>query len=164
MTDEKNNDTEQPEETDKKAQPDTASEAPEASGTREAATTATTAAPPDAERLASWRDGLVQEALSKRPELRKLASKKDFTASRRIGHDLGFEDGARKLTLDQLQAFGALKARLLASYARHEMPGDLHAYLDERSVGLDAGGFLAGYVDGVDDFLRAYQAQLRTQG
>ncbi len=118
---------------------------------------------PDTEQRSLWRDGLVQEALSNRPELRKLASKKGFTASRKAGHDLGFEDGARKLTLEQLQHFQALKDRLIATYAPHEMPGDLRGYLDERSVGLDERGFLAGYVDGVGDFLQAYRSQLRNQ-
>jgi len=153
MDDEKNNDTEQTEET-----------APETSESAAAGEGAPQAEPVGAEQQASRREKLVAEALSKRPELRQLATKKDFAASRRSGHDLGFEDGARKLTLEQLQAFGALKARCLASYARHEMPGDLRTYLDERSVGLDDGGFLAGYVDGVDDFLRAYREQLRNQG
>ncbi len=153
MDDEKSNDTEQTEET--------ATETPESTAAGEGAPQAE---PVDAEQQASRREKLVAEALSSRPELRQLATKKDFAASRRIGHDLGFEDGARKLTLDQLQAFGALKARCLAGYARHEMPGDLRAYLDEHSVGLDDGGFLAGYVDGVDDFLRAYRDQLRNQG
>jgi hypothetical protein len=156
MDDEKNNDIEQPDET----APETT---PEVSETSPAGEDATGAEPADAERKAFWREGLVQEALSKRPELRKLATKKGFSASRRVGHDLGFEDGARKLTLDQLQIFGAIKARCLASYARHEMPGDLRSYLDERSVGFDEGGFLAGYVDGVADFLQAYRAQLRRQ-
>jgi hypothetical protein len=119
--------------------------------------------PADAAQRALWREGLVQEALSNRPELRKLATKKDFAASRRIGYDLGFEDGARKLTLAQLEAFGALKGRRMASYAPHEMPGELRGYLDERSVGLDERGFLAGYVDGVGDFLQAYREQLRRQ-
>jgi hypothetical protein len=122
------------------------------------------AEPADTGPKALWREGLVQEALSSRPELRQLATKKDFAASRKIGHDLGFEDGARKLTLEQLQAIESLKNRRLANYARHEMPGDLRGYLDERSVGLEDSGFLAGYVDGVGDFLQAYKEQLRRQG
>lgn len=131
--------------------------------TAEAAPDPQQEAPEDPEQQALWREGLVQEALSNRPELRKLATKKDFAASRRIGHHLGFEDGARKLTLDQLQTFQSLKDRRLASYAPHEMPGELRGYLDERSVGLDERGFLAGYVDGVGDFLQAYREQLRRQ-
>lgn len=155
MDDEKHIDTEQPDETAVENAAQTAQDTPAAD-------------PPaadlrDAEQSALWREGLVQEALSGRPELRKLATKKDFAASRRIGHDLGFEDGARKLTLDQLQEIGALKARRLASYAPHEMPGELRGYLDERSLGLDERGFLAGYVDGVSDFLQAYKDQLRRQ-
>lgn len=161
MDDEKSSDTEQPDDTSAEATAETAPETTEASP---AGVTATTTDPANVEHKALWREGLVQEALSGRPELRKLATKKDFAASRRAGHDLGFEDGARKLTLDQLQTFEALKARRLTSYAPHEMPGELRGYLDERSVGLDEGGFMAGYVDGVGDFLQAYREQLRRQG
>ncbi len=113
---------------------------------------------------ALWRGELVQEALANRPELRKLAKKQSFGASRRIGFDLGFEDGARKLTLPQLQAFGELLQRRLATYSPHEMPPDLRGYLDERGAGLDERGFLAGYVDGVGEFLRAFKEQLGRQG
>jgi hypothetical protein len=137
--------------------------APETTAEPGAAEPEATADPADAAQKALWRAGLVQEALSNRPELRKLATKKDFAASRRIGYDLGFEDGARKLTLPQLEAFGALKDRRMASYAPHEMPGELRGHLDERGVGLDERGFLAGYVDGVGDFLQAYKEQLRRQ-
>lgn len=156
MDDEKQTDPEQPNEPAEEAATDNVEET--------AGENAPTTPLEDAEQKALRREGLVQEALSNRPELRKLASKKGFTASRRIGHDLGFEDGARKLTLEQLEAFAALKARCLASYARHEIPGELHGYIDERSVGLNEGGFLAGYVDGVDDFLTAYRDQLRRRG
>jgi len=161
MDDKKQTDTEQTEQTGA----DTVGEISEETTEEALATEATPTTPPvDAEQTALWREGLVQEALSNRPELRKLASKKAFGTSRRIGHELGFEDGARKLTLGQLEALAALKARYLASYTRHEMPADLHGYLEERSVGLDEGGFLAGYVDGVNDFLDAYRAHLRRHG
>jgi len=156
MDEQKHTDTDQPDETAAQDAAQTPPDAPDGDA-------APVPEPRDTEQTALWREGLVQEALSTRPELRKLATKKDFAASRRIGHDLGFEDGARKLTLDQLQELGALKARRLASYAPHEMPGDLRGYLDERSVGLDERGFLAGYVDGVGDFLQAYKDQLSRQ-
>lgn len=155
MDDEKDTSIEQTDETAPEATPDAV---PDAAPDTDAEDRG------DPEQQALWREGLVQEAMSNRPELRKLATKKDFAASRKLGHELGFEDGARKLTLDQLQAFQALKDRRLASYAAHEMPGELRGYLDERSVGLDERGFLAGYVDGVGDFLQAYREQLRRQG
>lgn len=137
---------------------DTAAETPEATAKDTVET-----APAETQDKQLWRDGLVQEALGARPELRTLATKKDYAASRKVGHDLGFEDAARKLTVDQLQSFQALLDRRIASYARHELPGDLRGYLDERGVGLDEKGFLAGYVDGVGDFLSAYKEQLNRQ-
>ena len=120
-------------------------------------------APDDPDKLL-WREGLVQEAMGARPELKQLGARQGFDASRRAGHDLGFEDGARKLTVEQLGAIQALKDRLLARYALHEMPADLRGYLKERCVGKDEIGFLTGYVNGVADFLAAYKEQLRRQG
>jgi hypothetical protein len=114
----------------------------------------------DAEQKRIWREGLLQEAVSNRPELRKLAGPKDYAASRRTGHDFGFEDAARKLTVDQLRGITALKDRRLARYVLRELPPDLQAYLSERSAGLDEAGFLAGYVDGVADFLSAYKERM----
>ena len=39
----------------------------------------------------------------------------------------------------------------------------MSASITEQAAGLDEGGFLAGYVDGVTDFLTAYRAALKTK-
>jgi hypothetical protein len=115
---------------------------------------------PDAEEHKRiWREGLVQEALDNRPELRALGGKADFAASRNRGHDQGFEDAARTLTPAQLRGFTALLERRISRYTREEMPRDLQAYLAEQALGYDEAGYLVGYVNGVGDFLEAYRRQ-----
>lgn len=115
----------------------------------------------EAEQKRLWREGLVQEALDNRPELRAgLGQKLDFTASRGKGHDQGFEDAARTLTMPQLQAIQALHDRRITRYVREELPRDLQAGLAKMAMGMDEGGFLAGYVDGVAEFLAAYRRRL----
>ena len=161
MNDEKSNDTEQTEATNTATDPAATGGSTKAAATETAQTTDTVAEAAAEKQV--WRDGLVQEALGSRPELRKLAAKRDYAASVKTGHDLGFEDGARKLTVAQLQDIGALKDRRMARYALHELPGDLRAYLTERSTGYDETGFLVGYVDGVGDFLEDYKSELNRQ-
>jgi hypothetical protein len=100
------------------------------------------------------REALVREALERRPELRVLAGKRDFAASKIAGAEMGFEDAARLLTLDQLKAIQALKDRRLARYALHEFPGELRGPLGQKAAGLDEPGFLVGYVDGASEFLK----------
>jgi hypothetical protein len=117
--------------------------------------------PGDAEEKRIWREGLVQEALDNRPELRALGGKLDFASSRSRGHDQGFEDAARTLTPEQLRGFQALLDRRISRYTREEMPRDLQAYLAEQAIGYDEAGYLVGYVDGVGDFLSAYRRRMQ---
>lgn len=114
---------------------------------------AATPAPDPDEEKRIWREGLVQEAMDNRPELRALGGKLDFAASRSKGHDQGFEDAARTLTPPQVTSIQALIDRRISRYTREEFPTDLQAHLAESVIGYDEAGFLAGYVDGVGDFL-----------
>lgn len=108
-----------------------------------------------------WREGLIQEALDNRPELRAaLGGRLDFAASRAKGYDLGFEDAARLLTPQQLQGIQALKDRRISRYVREELPRDLQATLARQALGMDEGGYLLGYVDGVTDFLSSLRRRL----
>jgi len=107
-----------------------------------------------------WREGLVQEALDNRPELRALGGKLDFAASRAQGYDQGFEDAARTLTPEQLRIFQVLVDRRITRFVRAEMPADLQASLAEAAIGMDEEGFLSGYVEGVSDFLAALRRRL----
>ncbi len=117
---------------------------------------------PDAEEQKRiWREGLVQEALDNRPELRALGGKADFATSRNRGHDRGFEDAARTLTPAQLRGFSALLERRISRYTREEMPRDLQASLAEQALGYDEAGYLVGYVNGVGEFLEAYRRQMQ---
>jgi len=107
-----------------------------------------------------WQEALVQEALDSRPELRTIAGKLDFAASRARGFDQGFEDAARRLSPAQLGHFQTLLDRRVTRYVREEMPQDLQAELADASLGMEEAGYLAGYVDGVGAFLEAYRRRL----
>ena len=107
-----------------------------------------------------WREGLLQEAMDNRPELRALGAKLDFAASSKKGHTQGFEDAARTLTPAQLQGIQSLIDRRISRYTREEFPADLQAHLAESVIGYDEPGFLVGYVDGVGAFLEAYRRRM----
>lgn len=115
----------------------------------------------DAERRRIWQEGLVQEALDNRPELREAFGEKlGFETSRAKGYERGFEDAARTLTPAQLQGIGNLKAKRVARYLREELPRDLQAYLAREAAGMDEGGFLIGYVDGAAECLEALRRRI----
>ncbi len=124
---------------------------------------AATPTPDDDPERRLWREGLVQEALDNRPELRALGGKLDFAASRAQGYDQGFEDAARTLTAEQLRIFQALVDRRITRFVRAEMPADLQATLAEAAIGMDEEGFLSGYVKGVVDFLAALRRRLHQE-
>ncbi|MDX9999702.1 MAG: hypothetical protein RBU30_00250 [Polyangia bacterium] len=115
----------------------------------------------DTDQKRLWREGLVQEALDNRPELRAaLGGRLDFPSSRAKGYDQGFEDAARVLSPSQLQGIQTLKDRRIARYVREEFPRELQATLARNALGMDEGGYLLGYVDGVTDFLASLRRRI----